>query len=598
MTKLEELDYYIRKYPHISPILILKISVTKNGTVFTDKALARLQEKDYRFTKAEPFGIQLEIRKKDFYTPGAVMFRDGSSVLVNYGEPYADPFLVDYDEDNKEFLLTENGIVIDTVDFLPRPAFYDCATSRGTMMDHIGGTCTAQRLLVNGFQRCRFWENREQCHYCALFSADSVLEGEVNLDDIYETVHEMLKEPGRFTEISVSGGSDFGGDPPFSDEIARYIRVLNAVSRDFPGKMETQLQAPAYKKEDVKRIYDNTCLTSYRPNIEVWDKSSFERMCPGKTRWIGRDEWIRRMVDAVDVFGKGRVYTQMVCGAELAKPDGMKSVEQAIGSAIEGAEFFASNGISCHEEMWRPHRFEKLGWQEMQELDYFIRIADAFHEIRWNSGICTVETNYMRGSDNPDADLERADLAREIPVENHVGTARIKKEEYCVPLLQDDVLAAVREAGERCASARKAGKKSAADILPGAYLQTGADEMIRLDDITSADGRFIMIPLDTDRSLLSAYLVKCLWYKAPVTLWLVNGAYTLCLRASVYRHHIAGRMFRKMLDRVREGDPSADMAACAQLVLRSCGPADLPRMKVRDAGKRFAHRHLDRTGMK
>ena len=136
-----------------------------------------------------------------------------------------------------------------------------------------------------------------------------------------------------------------------------------------------------------------------------------------------------------------------------------------------------------------------------------------------------------------------------------------------------------------------------AHIPCGAYLQISAGEVIRLDDIASFDDRYIMLPLDTDRSLLSAFLVKCLWFKAPVTLWLVNRDYSMRLSAAVYRHNLVGRAFRFMLDRVRRADPAADMAACTQLRLISCEPADMPRLSVRDAGRRFAHRHLDRTGV-
>lgn len=53
---------------------------------------------------------------------------------------------------------------------------------------------------------------------------------------MYETIREAVKEPGRFSEISLSGGTDFSGEPPFSVEIDRYIRVLQAIGRNFTGR--------------------------------------------------------------------------------------------------------------------------------------------------------------------------------------------------------------------------------------------------------------------------------------------------------------------------------------------------------------------------
>ncbi len=583
MTKIEELQYYYDKYPDLSPQLILKISVTKYGTVFSDAALARLQEKDYRFTKAEPFGIPLEVRKKDFYTPGAVIFRDGGSVLVNYGEPYADPYLVDYDPEEDVFLLTENGILADTIDFLPRPDFFDGVTGKGTPMDLVGGTCTTQRLLINGFQRCRFWENGEQCHYCALFGADSVI-GEVDTDDIRDTVREAVKEPGRFTEVSVSGGSDFSGDPPFSNEIARYIRVLQTVGADFPDKMEMQLMAPAYKKEDLKRLYEETPLTSYRPNIEVWDPASFRRMCPGKEHWIGREEWIKRMVEAVEVFGPGRVYTQMVLGAELAGPDGLDSVEYALESAFEGSEFFSKNGISCHVEIWRPNKMERLGWQPMQDLDYFIRLSQVFHDTRRRHGLLSVETNFMRGSDNPDSDLERGDYAPDVSVPSRAVRAIMPKEFYKTAGLPEELASVLMKGTD------------ALLLTPADGPQAPENGAISVSDVFSPDGRRVLIPLASDRSRLTSVLIKMLWFQQDAGLLLRTGSGRL-LKATcrVYRYHTVGKQFRHMLDHVRGNNPAADRAAAAELHILSVEPAAEPDgLRVTDAGSRYCHSHLDR----
>lgn len=577
MNKREELEIYFAKYPELSPVLIIKLSVTKNGIIFSDEALKRLQKEDYRFTKAEPFGISLDIRKEDFYTPGAVFFRDGSSVLVNLGEPYVSPYVVAYDKATDQFLLTEDGVVIDVIDFLPPPAFFTKTTGRGTPMDHVGGTCTGQRLLINAFQHCRFWERGEQCHYCALFSADSVLNGEVDLHDISETVHEAWKEPGRFTEISISGGSDFSGDPPFSVEQERYIRVLHAVSRDFTGKREIQLMAPAYPKEDIKRIYDITSLTSYRPNIEVWDETSFKRLCPGKEHWIGRKEWIRRTCDAVEVFGKGRVYTQMVCGAELAGKDAtITHVDQAVEAALEGSEFFSKNGVSCHVEVWRPHKREKLGWQEMQDLDYFIRLSVGFHDNRVKYGICEIPENYMRGSDNPDADIERGDRAKQIPLQDRHVSASMSREEYTAVTIPENI------------------RDMITDKDTGIYLMTDPFWGFQIAKVYTLDERFIMLPLRSDRSLLSSFLTRCVWFRNPATLYFLRGDMAFCLQVSVFKHSLVGKEFRQTLECVRRDHPAEDMAAAAELHLLSVERCDRPKIRILDDEEVAVHRHLDR----
>ncbi len=602
MRKSEELEKYQNLYPDLSPVLIFKISMTKYGAVFTDRALARLQKPDYRFTKAEPFGISLEIRKEDFFTPGPVYFRDGSSVLVNFGEPYNDPYVIDLDPERDVFVARDGEVICDTVDFIPRPAFFDKVTRKGTPMDHIGGTCSGQRLLINAFQKCRFWENGEQCHYCALFSAGSVLP-EVDLDDIEDTLKEAMKEPGRFSEISVSGGSDFAGDPPFSEEIERYIRVLSQIGTVFKDPVDVQLMAPAYPVEALKRLRNETCLTSYRPNIEIWDSRMWKQRCPGKEHWIGRDEWVRRMVDAVDVFGKGRVYTQMVCGAELAQPGGMTSVSEALDSAFAGCEFFAKHGISCHEEMWRPHRAEKLGWQEMQDLDYFIRLAAGFHDIRKSYGIIDTDGNFMRGSDNPDSDIERGEWCPSAPSVKTPEILDAGGSFYTAPelpealrlLLTDKTF--LQPGGPAPADGRSSAAAGLLE-LPGFYAEIpaakGEATLMPVSGACFLNEKLLMIPLISDRSDLSSLLIRHLWFRTPVTLWLpLSSDRALKLTARVYRSYLVGPRFRTMLDHVRETNLARDMAQTAELHILACEETAMPKYEIIPNTDRFSREHLD-----
>jgi hypothetical protein len=229
----------------------------------------------------------------------------------------------------------------------------------------------------------------------------------VNAEDIHETVKEAMKERGRFSEIQLSGGMDYGGEEPFDDEVDRYIRVLRAVGRNFRGRFSSQLMAPAYTKKQLKRLHDETGLTSYCPNIEVWDEEKSNWLCPGKNRVVGRSEWIKRTLDAVEIFGKGFVSTQIVAGAELAAPYGFKSVDEALASNFQACEFYAKHGVAFISAIWRPHGASALGKQPMQPLDYYIRLARGLREIRKGYGVSVDNEDYKRCGNHPDMDLER-----------------------------------------------------------------------------------------------------------------------------------------------------------------------------------------------
>lgn len=405
--KREELARLREAYPDFSPFVLLKLSMVWHGAVLSERALIRLQSPEYSFGRVEPFDIGFEGRSSEYAMPGPVLLRDSTFVYINYGEAYTDPYILDYDPQQELFLLKEDEAVIDSVDFVPRPAFFGRLTGRGTPMEAVADV-RAQKLILTAYQGCNFWRGGQKCGYCAFFTGGKGL-GEVDVEDIRETVEEAMKEPGRFSEIYLSGGTDFSGTPAFSNEVDRYIRVWQAIGESFSARFPSQLMAPAYTKEQLRRIYTETKITSYCPNIEVWDRELFRKLCPGKEHWVGHDEWIRRTVDAVEVFGRGNVYTQVVAGAELARPDGFTDVNQALESNFEACEFFARNGVIFLSTIWRPHKAARLGFQPMPPLEYYVKLAKGLHEIRRSHGLVCIDDDYKTCGNHPDSDLERLD---------------------------------------------------------------------------------------------------------------------------------------------------------------------------------------------
>ena len=414
--KRAELRQLAERHPGLSPFALLKICMTCHGARLADRALARLQQDDYRFGTLEEagaansFDIEFEGRPRSCVMPGAVVLRDSTFVYINYGETYEDPFLLDYDPERRAFLLKESredDEPIDVVDFVPRPAFFGRRTSSGTLMDSLVDV-RPQKLVFTAYKRCRFWERAEQCRFCAFFTRDPE-RAETDPEDLYETVHAALEEPGRFSELYLSGGTDFSEGDAHTREVERYIRDLQAMGRDFKGRFPCQLMAPAYPKPLVERIWRETGITAYGADIEVWDRDRFRWLCPGKERLVGHDEWVRRTVDAVEVLGRGNVYTQVVAGAELARPYGFETEDEALASNLEGCEFFAEQGVSCMFIIWRPHRKSRLGWRPTPSPEYYVRLAEGFHDIRRAHGLVSLDDDYKMCGNHPCADLERMD---------------------------------------------------------------------------------------------------------------------------------------------------------------------------------------------
>lgn len=403
-TKQEELAEIEVRHPNVSPFVLRKLSMIRYGVKLTATAQKQIQGTAFSFGSQNAFDIRFN-RDGAMDMPGPILLRDGSFVYINYGDPYETPYLLDWEDGL--FLLKEGETAIDVVTFVPRPAFYGKCTSRGVPMSSVADV-RAQKLILNAYQRCRLWEGGHQCAFCAFFTGGHAVD-EVNCEDVYETIREAVNEPGRFSEISLSGGTDFSGEVPFSVEIQRYIQVLQAIGRNFSGRFPCQLMSPAYPKADLQRIYNETGITSYAPNIEVWGEELFREVCPGKEKWVGYKEWIRRTLDAVEVFGRGKVCTQVVAGVELAAEHGFSDMERALASHFEACEFFAAHGVNYLSTVWRPHKATRLGYRPMAPLEYYVRLAEGLHRIRHAYGLHNTNDDYKHCGNHPDSDLERLD---------------------------------------------------------------------------------------------------------------------------------------------------------------------------------------------
>ena len=146
---------------------------------------------------------------------------------------------------------------------------------------------------------------------------------------------------------------------------------------------------------------------SYTADIEVLDKKLFEWICPGKAARIGYDEWKDRLLQAVEVFGRGYVNTGLVVGTELAKPNGFESEDEAYDSVMAEAESLAKYGVAPVGCVWTIDQGSIFFNQKTPSLEYYIRIAKGFDGLRRKYGISVDMDNYRRCGNHPDSDLSR-----------------------------------------------------------------------------------------------------------------------------------------------------------------------------------------------
>lgn len=396
------------KYPEVPPLVILKIDVQRRGVHYTERALSVMDENVHQLRSPYIFGSR-DAQLKPL--PESLLLRDGTSIIVDPTPIEKNPYTVDLAEG--KLVLTDDGEALEEVEYWSKPDYYNKKTSSGISMSHI---ISARPQRLNVFQSgfCHFWKNDKGCLYCDIVTHYKQQRDElgipVKLDarDVSETMKEALKEPGRYTGICLTAGSDTRGKEPFDEEVDFYIEILQAIGENFTAKkFPSQLIASAFNERQLARLYEQTGLLSYTADLEVLHEELFNWICPGKAQWVGYREWKYRLLKAVDIFGRGHVGTGIVGGVELARPRGFTDENEALQSTLAEAEYLAEHGVNTVYIVWAPKPGSHFRDQQNPSLEYYVRLALGLHDLRVKYGLPIDFDDYRRCGNHPDTDLSR-----------------------------------------------------------------------------------------------------------------------------------------------------------------------------------------------
>jgi hypothetical protein len=251
-------------------------------------------------------------------------------------------------------------------------------------------------IYLTVLRLCQYFGAKEECGFCdinhnwrqhkqegrpytGVKPVDDVLEA-LALIDRYDTA--KASKAYTLTGGSVTSSVDGLAEADF------YGRYAQAIEERFPNRWIGKVVAQALPRADVQRFKDYG-IKIYHPNYEVWDERLFSIISPGKQRYVGRDEWHRRIFDAAEVFGARYVIPNFVAGVEMAKPFGFETVEQAIASTAEGLDHFMSRGITPRFTTWCPEPTTPLGRDnpEGAPLEYHIRLLETYRERLAHHGL-------------------------------------------------------------------------------------------------------------------------------------------------------------------------------------------------------------------
>ena len=187
-----------------------------------------------------------------------------------------------------------------------------------------------------------------------------------------------------------------------------YIETLQAIGANFSTRrFPSQLIASAFSEEQLGRIYEQTGLLSYTADLEVLDEEKFNWICPGKAETLGYREWRRRLIAAVDIFGRGQVNTNIVSGVNLAQPHGCSTEDEALHETLAGAEDLARHGIVVAATTWNPCEGSVFHKQKTPSLEFHVHLAKGLADIARQYGLHADMDDYRRCGNHPVTDLLR-----------------------------------------------------------------------------------------------------------------------------------------------------------------------------------------------
>ena len=414
-TRTALVESLMERFPHVPREAVLKEDLLRTGIAFDESALSdnldgEVKPKSYFIFSFDQKPLA-ELGEAARRRPPEELALTGGpyelrrtivSVRVNPGSPYR----VARAEDGALALALEGRAIAD-VGLPPMPEYYRHTLANGkTVMETAPTIQWGYLVYLTVLRLCQYFGAKEECGFCdinhnwrqhkregrpytGVKPVADVLEA-LALIDRYDT--DRTSKAYTLTGGSVTSTVDGLAEADF------YGRYAQAIEERFPGRWIGKVVAQALPKADVQR-YKDYGITIYHPNYEVWDKRLFELISPGKQRYVGREEWHRRILDAADVFGSRYVIPNFVAGVEMARPHGFATVDEAIASTTEGLDWFMSRGITPRFTTWCPEPTTPLGRDNPDgaPLEYHIRLLEAYRDALGRHGLQAAARLRRRG---------------------------------------------------------------------------------------------------------------------------------------------------------------------------------------------------------
>ncbi len=393
ITSIEELRKYRERYRHLPFEAILKQDILRLGLNFRPSALQKknYKSKDYFIFTFDHVSLEEQADGIRFRSPEEIRIKGGDFELlptvISVRNNPSSPYLIHQREG--KLYLSLNGQNLADVEFPPIPSYYKHKTSQGKSPGEIAPVIEWGYLIyLTIFRNCQYFGKDEECAFCDINHnyrqqkhQGRPYTGVKSLDEILEVLSWVDKEDDVAQVYTITGGSVTKTLRGKREEDF-YFEYASGIQDKFGDRWLGKIVCQAWENKELQRFAD-VGIKVYHPNYEVWDDKLFNVLCPGKASYIGRKQWIDRILASVSIFGPSCVIPNFVAGVELSQPYGFKTVKEAISSTAEGLDFFMSHGVVPRFTTWCPEPFttlDNLSKQVYPSLEYFLELLSIWKE--------------------------------------------------------------------------------------------------------------------------------------------------------------------------------------------------------------------------
>ncbi len=393
-VKWDLIEGLIESFPDLPQEVAFKEDILRTGLSFSEDALriaSGCKPKAYFIFSFDFLPLEEMENEESWRAPEEICLTGGKrnfrrsivSVRLNPRSCYQ----VKLSEEGKLILTLEEKEVCE-VEFQEIPEYYKKNLSSGKPVADICPTIEWGYLLyLTVFRICQYFGKKEECQFCDINEnyrqqkkAGRSYTGVKSVEEVLQALEIIDQTDTVSGAYTITGGS-ITSLLDGKSEVEFYAQYPEAIERQFPGRWISKVVVQALPKHEVQ-IFKDVGTQIYHPNYEVWDPALFKMICSGKNHYIGRDEWIQRIIDAADIFGPSNVIPNFVAGIEMARPFGFTAPEEAVESTTEGLEFFMSKGIVPRFTTWCPEPLSTLGKSNPAgaPLEYHLLLLDSWRK--------------------------------------------------------------------------------------------------------------------------------------------------------------------------------------------------------------------------